>query len=253
MRFPIVAFPGVKVVTCGNTQWSLRLGLIPGQPMQRFVHVDIFVPRCPQYANTSERAMASVRATGQHVGCYTSGIPSGEAGLNWFIEYPAIRSRLLVGAGAWKSGLEFFLYYRINGWTQYQRGAPGVGAVGGDGPLGHGVSRTMNVEGYANSNCSYDGEGQLAVPGPKGLWSTLHLENIRDGFDDHRYLALLAQLSPAGAAAAVPDSLFDRMSSSESPDQKRWSEDPTEWRKWRDAIARQIQAALRRSANGTQL
>ena len=238
------AFPGVQVVTCGNDQWSLRLGAVPGHPVQQFPHVDIFVPRCPLYANTSASALAAVRGAGQRIGCYTSGIPAGEAGLNWYIEYPAIRSRLLVGAGAWKSGLEFFLYYRINGWTQYQHGAPGVGAVGGDGPLGNNVSRSMNVGGYANANYSYDGEGQLALPGPQGVWSTLHLENIRDGFDDHRYLTLLEQLSPEAAAAAVPASLFDGMSSSESPTQMRWSENAAEWRKWRDAMAAQIQEAL---------
>ena len=69
--------------------------------------VDVFIPRCWSYANTSATDLGTIRAAGQQVGCYTSGIPDGPAGLNWYLEYPAIRSRLMLGAGAWKDGLEY--------------------------------------------------------------------------------------------------------------------------------------------------
>ena len=75
----------------------------------------------------------------------------------------------------------WFLYYRLNGWTQYQRGTPGVG-VGGTGPINvTGVSPTCELTAYSNANYSYDGEGQPILPGLHGVMSTLHFENMRDG------------------------------------------------------------------------
>jgi hypothetical protein len=95
----------VSVVTCGSDQLELRLGYNGSAPME-FPDVDVFIPRCFSYASTSAADLATIRAAGQQVGCYTSGIPDGPAGLNWYLEYPAIRSRLMLGAGAWSSGLE---------------------------------------------------------------------------------------------------------------------------------------------------
>ena len=41
--------------------------------------------------------------------------PAGVA-LDFFIEYPALRSRLLAGAAPWKYNVEGFLYYQVAGW-----------------------------------------------------------------------------------------------------------------------------------------
>ena len=167
------AVGNVTVVTCGSSQWDVRLGYNGSQPAA-LPDVDVFIPRCWTLANTSDADIAAVRASGQRVGCYTSGIPSGEAGLNWYVEYPAIRSRLMLGVASWFHQLDFFLYYRLNGWTQYEIGAKGVG-VGGAGPINRTqVSQTLEVTGYSNANYSYDGEGQPVVPGPDGVLSTLH-------------------------------------------------------------------------------
>jgi hypothetical protein len=36
--------------------------------------------------------------------------------LDFFIEYPAIRSRLLAGTAPWKYSVDGFLYYKVSGW-----------------------------------------------------------------------------------------------------------------------------------------
>lgn len=46
----------------------------------------------------------------------------------------------------------------------------------------------------AGAGITWDGEGQLAIPGPKGALPTLHLENVRDGFEDYE-LCMLRSMS----------------------------------------------------------
>jgi hypothetical protein len=239
----------VSVVTCGSDQLALRLGYNGTAPML-FPDVDVFIPRCWSYANTSAADLATIRAAGQSVGCYTSGIPDGPAGLNWYVEYPAIRSRIMLGTGAWSSGLDWFLYYRLNGWTQYERELDEVGrrrvGVGNVGPINaSGVSPTCEVTAYSNANYSYDGEGQPILPGLHGVMSTLHFENMRDGLEDHAYLAYLHKLCPDDpAATSVPERLFQHIQASASPTELSFSEEPSVLRQWRLAIAKKIEAVV---------
>ena len=71
------------------------------------------------FANTTAATKAAVRRRGQRVGLYTSGFPYGAEALNWGLQLPAIRSRLLMGAAMWAGDSDGFLYYRLNKWTQY--------------------------------------------------------------------------------------------------------------------------------------
>ena len=120
------------------------------------------------FANASKQAKAAVAAAGQRLGLYTSGFPGGKDGLNWKVELPVIRSRLLLGLGALSDGVEAFLYYRLNKWTQYVR-SPIAGA-GGRGPLNRtSVTPTMEVTGFAYAPYGNDGMGELIAPGP---WRT---------------------------------------------------------------------------------
>ena len=145
-------------VECAAWSNGVKQDLLP--------HVDVFIPRCWTLANTSVAEIAAVKASGQRVGCYTSGIPYGPAGLNFFLEYPAIRARLLLGVGAWQADLDFFLYYRLNGWQQYLPGR--CCGVGGVGPINaSGVTPTLEVLTYSNrADSSFDGEAQMVLPGP---------------------------------------------------------------------------------------
>ena len=111
------------------------------------------------YANTSLSTLAAVRKAGQKAGWYTSGVPSGHGSLNckqhtkrfeapisiqdnaslsvacvqatwpWpqrcpcattgYVEYPAVRSRLLMGTAAWKHKVDMYLYYELGSWSPF--------------------------------------------------------------------------------------------------------------------------------------
>lgn len=196
---------GVQVVTCGSNQWLLRMN-----GSESFPDVDIFLPPlaghvlpgqtcdgigacAASFANTSEKAKAIAAAAGQRLGLYISGFPGGEYGLNWKVELPIIRSRLLLGLAAFSDGVEAFLYFRLNKWTQYIR-SPIAGA-GGRGPLNFtSVTATMEVTGFAYAPYGHDGVGELIAPGPSGALSSIHFENIRDGLEDHAMFSMLQAL-----------------------------------------------------------
>ena len=71
-------------------------------------------------------------------------VVDGKDALNWALEYPAIRSRLLMGVAMHGGNSEAFLYFRVNKWSQYTK-SPLPGA-GGKGPLGaDDVTPTLEV------------------------------------------------------------------------------------------------------------
>ena len=89
-----------------------------------------------------------------------------------------------------------------------------------------------------------DGEAQFVLPGPEGPMSTIHFENMRDGFEDHGYLALLHSLCPSSDLTTVPKKLFAGVQPSSDPAGKSFSEDPQDLRKWRRGVAAAIEAAV---------
>eukprot|EP01052_Picozoa_sp_SAG31_P037928 SAG31_NODE_4977_length_2823_cov_1.691997_2_plen_586_part_00 len=197
-------FGDIQVVTCGSNQWLLRMN-----GSATFPDVNIFIPPlaghvlpghvcdggscAASFANSSKEAKAAATAAGQRVGLYTSGFPGGKEALNWKVELPVIRSRLLLGLAAFSEAVQAFLYYRLNKWTQYVR-SPVAGA-GGRGPLNQSsVTPTMDVVGFAYAPYGNDGMGELIVPGPSGALSTIHFENIRDGLEDYEMLLMLKRL-----------------------------------------------------------
>jgi hypothetical protein len=119
-----------------------------------------------------------------------------------------------------------FLYYRLDTFEGYV--APPTALHDGDDrdsvnwkPLiPTGTGRTLLVGDFAQTQEDVDGEGLLFVPSSLGPLSTLHLESLRDGLEDHSYFDLLRTLlHKAGAqgvalppndtlASIVEDSLF---------------------------------------------
>ena len=97
---------------------------------------------------------------------------------------------------------------------------------------------------FANRDESMDGEAQFVLPGPDGPMSTIHFENMRDGFEDHGYLALLHSLCPSSDQTTVPKKLFAGVQPSSDPAGKSFSEDPQDLRKWRRGVAAAIEAAV---------
>ena len=210
--------------------------------------VDIFIPRMPTYANLTETAVRTVREQyGRQVGWYTSGVPAGNFALNTgYMEYPAMRGRLLLGTAAWKYKSDAYLYYSMNGWLPYSQGARWDSDTA--------LTRTLEVGWVRWINASYGGEGQLVAPGPPrsrygGFLSTLQLEGVRDGLEDLELYNMLdarvRQAAQAGIGAAreaealvVPASLLESVSSSHDQPARTYSEDPFALRaQWRAVVA----------------
>ena len=152
--------PKCQVVACGSAVFNM---LAADPTVYEKGHggalelVDVFIPRLADYANASKTLLATLRAAGKRVGWYVSGAPAGDYALNFFVEYPAIRPRLLAGFVAHKFKSDALLYYAMNGWASYGKGVPyDLDAV----------SSTLNVTYFRNVNATYDGEGQLVVPAP---------------------------------------------------------------------------------------
>lgn len=203
----------------------------------------------------------------------------GEYGLNWKLELPAIRSRLLLGIGAFSDEAHAFLYWRLNKWSQYDR-SPVAGA-GGVGPLNaSGVTKTMEVNGWADAACKKaretqpaefscqfqrflrvvvgkldgeDGMGEVILPGPAGALSTIHFENIRDGLEDHLLLSMLRQLVADAKSRgtpctgeekllSAPAALWGGFDPNPDPTSINWSEDPSLLRGHREKVARAVEA-----------
>ena len=115
--------------------------------------------------------------------CYPSSHP------NLFVDYPAIDARI-VGWLSWKLRIGGFEYWSATSWGKNT--AP-VTAVESDwNPMTFG---------------RYNGDGYLLYPGPKAtILSSIRMEALRDGFEDHEYLAILGRLvdrTKAGGAAST--------------------------------------------------
>jgi hypothetical protein len=154
--------------------------------------VDIWVPLTPKYIANLDR-LPEARAAGMQVWWYTCCGPRHPY-CNWFIEYPAIEGRLLMGEQAFFSGTEGYLYYQLSRWVHRVYQDPITKPIV-KGPLTDWDPRSFN---------DYHGDGSVFCPGPDGPLSTARLENIRDGLEDYEYLWMLRRalvLVEAGKAA----------------------------------------------------
>jgi hypothetical protein len=172
--------------------------------------VDIWVPLTPSYDYAEAEQL---RREGKQMWWYICLVPIHPYA-NWFIEYPAIESRLLMGAMSYKYKVDGFLYYLINnGWERNKQ------------PISSGPVTNWDPASCPNSKDKWaNGDGNLIYPGPNEPLSSIRLENIRDGLEDYEYLYLLAErvkrieklpatparkefLAAARPLLAVPDTL----------------------------------------------
>ena len=227
--------------------------------------IDWFIPRTSTYANQTASHLAAIRVKGKKIGWYTSGIPGGDNALQiGYLEYSAIRPRLLLGTAAWKANAEAYLYYSLAGWMPYAQGVlwnPDAVTESmeisysrfNNATCEHNLSRVqllylpwkgillcLELNMTACHCCSDDGQAQLVVPGAQnsrygGFLSTLHLEGIRDGIEDLELYRLLnrtvAEARVAGVDATseaqaleIPDALLSGMSQSLDPLVRTFSE-----------------------------
>ena len=184
-------FPGVPLMTTG---YDRSYGVLRDSPVANVL--DIWVPLTPRYHEDWERIREG-RKLGKQAWWYTCCGPRGPKDLNWFIQFPAVRARLLMGAATWKYQPDGYLYYRVAGWGYNDKPITG-------GPYTEWLPRYH--PGLP------DGDGMLICAGPDGPLTTVRLENVRDGIEDFEYwwmLRELAEKSPDKARETGATKLLD--------------------------------------------
>ncbi len=167
-------YPGLRTMT---TAGDMSFGTSTSTAYVRPV-VDIWVPTTTTYNLAAAEAL---RAEGKDMWWYTAVGPRHPYA-NWFVEYPAIEARLLLGAMTFKYRAGGYLYYSMANWPIELQTGPIT-----SGPYTNWDPRTLlHPKGWA------DGDGSLFCAGPNGPIPTIRLENIRDGLEDYEYLHLLA-------------------------------------------------------------
>jgi hypothetical protein len=214
------AFPDIAIMTTG---YDRSYGVKDG-PIDQVM--DIWCPLTPRYVQDWD-LIKQGREKGKKAWWYVCCGPRGRNDLNFFCQYPVIRSRLLMGAATWKYQPDGFLYYRMSGWRYYEKPID-------SGPL---------TEWKPYYLPGPDGDGEIICPGPDGPLTTIQFENIRDGCEDFEYWRVLQdRLKETGNSSdalvellTVPPDLLESL--------VEYSEDPATLRKHRRAVAEAIERA----------
>ena len=160
------AFPEVPLMT---TSYDHSFGL-----ESEVKTIDAWCPLTPKF--DSDRA-GRARAVGKWVWWYICCGPRNPYA-NWFVEYAAIESRLLMGAMTAKYRPDGFLYYSLTIWNRNK-------------PITTGPFTDWNPVSWT----TYHGDGSLLCSGPGGKpVPTIRLENYRDGLEDYAYACILEEL-----------------------------------------------------------
>jgi len=169
-------WPGLRTMT---TAYDASFGTSSSTAYVRPV-VDIWVPLTTVYNLDEARRL---RAEGKDMWWYIAVGPRHPYA-NFFVEYPAIEPRLLLGAMSYKYHTGGFLYYAMANWP------PDINRTYiTSGPYTSWDPRTiLHSKGWA------DGDGSLLCPGPDGPIPTIRLEAVRDGLEDYEYLRILGDL-----------------------------------------------------------
>jgi len=101
---------------------------------------------------------------------------------NLYIDCPAVYQRIIPWY-SWMYGLDCFEHWGSNYfWRNVKAGKPMD-------------QKWPNVPWDSRTYYYFNGEGQLVYPGPDGMpYSSVRLENFRDGMDDYEYLFKLKEL-----------------------------------------------------------
>jgi hypothetical protein len=105
-----------------------------------------------------------------------------ESAPNFFIDCPAIYQRSIAWY-CWMYGVDGFEHWSSNYfWRNVNKGKPMD-------------QKWPNVPWDSRTYYYFNGEGQLVYPGPDGVpYSSVRLENFRDGMEDYEYLFRLREL-----------------------------------------------------------
>jgi len=204
-------FPDIEVMT---TAYDKTFGM----ERQNGRFVDIWVPLTPHFDDNAER-IAEARRAGRDIWWYIC-IGPKHPYANWFVEWPAIEGRLLMGAMTAKYNPGGFLYYAVNRWPLNDKVITG------------GPRTDWNPASYKNNN----GDGSIMCAGPDGPLATIRLENIRDGIEDYEYYLLLRKLlqekGQPESIGEVPAEVVDNLTN--------FTHDPAVVNAERERVAREI-------------
>jgi hypothetical protein len=151
--------------------------------------VDIWVPQIDVY---NQAAGNQLRAEGKDMWWYVCSGPKRPYA-NFFVEWPAIEPRLLMGLMAYKCQTGGFLYYQIAKWL-----------IAYHHPAGGWITSGPYTNWDPQCDTGNNGDGSLCCAGPDGPIPTIRMENIRDGLEDYEYLKLLADLVKTLQAVGSP-------------------------------------------------
>ena len=187
--------------------------------------IDIFTPLTPRF---EPGIVAKSRSEGHKVWWYICIAPHHPFA-NWFVEYPAIEARLLMGAMTAKYRPEGFLYYALTRWPENHN------------PITSGPYTDWNPASYETAN----GDGSLFCAGPDGLLGTIRSENFRDGIEDYCYVLELEKRLAAQAASATPETIAEAKAALEVPAAlvtalDQYSRSPADLRAWRQRLLEAI-------------
>ncbi len=164
------SYPGLRTMTTArDSSFGLSTNLRAA--------VDIWVPQTDAYNQT---AANQLRAEDKDMWWYVCTGP-WRPYINFFVEYPAIEPRLLMGAMAYKCQTGGLLYYSVAKWL----------SANWHGPITSGPYTLWDPQTAAYNN----GDGSLFCAGADGPLPTIRAENIRDGLEDYEYLKLLEALA----------------------------------------------------------
>ncbi len=182
--------------------------------------IGIYVPRLDNLYENAERA-AAAREAGREVWFYTCVGPDHPFP-NFFIDWPLIDTRLMLGALPAHNDADGFLYYAMARWDNNNK------------PMQPGRKHPgWSTHSYRGTN----GDGSLLYPGPDGPVASLRLENMRDGIEDLAYYKLLRERL---AAAGKPDAAAGRVSDDVLHSAADFSHDPNALAAERQRVAELI-------------
>lgn len=147
---------------------------------------------------------------------------------NVFVNYDPGQLRTMLGPMSFQSGVDGWLYYRVDRW--YGKGLVDAG------PLSPWEPRTFG---------NYSGDGSLLYPGPDGPIPSIRLENLRDGLEDYNLLAALRTAidnAPPGTDLARAKHLL--VATDVVHDSYEYARDPAIYRTWRNDLLAATAALL---------
>ena len=222
------AFPGIVTMT---TSYDHSFGVDTVVKS-----IDAWCPLTPRFDPVK---VAVARAQGRFIWWYICVSPNPPYA-NWFVESPAIESRLIQGAMSAKYQPDGFLYYATTIWNKN----PGIDQSQGPYTTWNPVSfRTWHGDG----SLFYCDKDLHPLP-------SIRMENYRDGMEDYAYASLLKEaiLTAENAPGRHPDDLENWIDQARIAlsvpeelvkDMAEYSRDPALLQAWRDGMAEALDAS----------